>query len=344
MDTLKLLSSSIAQQALVIKIVGCCLLTLTLSTFAVPAGNCSDNQEAELRLCERAIFGDVSHAMHVENRLRSLELDTFGSNKSGSVSERICRIINHIKMHPDRYANVFDNPTRGDGLLSGGVVPPDEQIAHQHTWESMYLSEAAQAYSCGDLDRAASTYYTLLRFTPENVVVYYNLGAVNQQQGARSYQHGEYSRAAWYCRRAAECFKNGLFYSPDDPRCLEGLAAAKRTITLADQEQRLLVAEQQQKRLLQNELGKVALEAGSDYKAGRYPQAIAKLLWLEKHRASDPGVQYGLANAYRASGDIGLALPHASKAVELAPNEESYRGLLARILQEYGTQRGNRSS
>jgi Flp pilus assembly protein TadD len=74
---------------------------------------------------------------------------------------------------------------------------------------------------------------------------------------------------------------------------------------------------------------KLVSQAAANFKAKQYDQAIDKLKMVANHNPRDADVQYAIAQAYKAKGDMVGAQSYMVRAADLAPSNTSYQRALA---------------
>ncbi|MDQ5936775.1 MAG: Tetratricopeptide repeat protein, partial [Cyanobacteriota bacterium erpe_2018_sw_21hr_WHONDRS-SW48-000092_B_bin.40] len=80
-----------------------------------------------------------------------------------------------------------------------------------------------------------------------------------------------------------------------------------------------------------NQLKSAVASASNDYKAGNYDSAVTKLNSVASQVPDDGDVQFALAQAYRAKGDLANARSHMARASSLNPASTSFGSALADI-------------
>ncbi len=316
---------------------------LTSPAFACSAASAESHSSVAntLGFCEGIVFGCARANLPLLKRLEALEQSLFQGTQGGSMQDRLQAIKRFLQSHSSGFKSFYLTPEANDsGLLQPLSAGPALSL------EAWLMQEAARAFECGEFDRAHASYRKVLEYSPENVLVFYNLGVIDQTRASRFYQRANFSSAAWFARRARDYFLEGLSHCPDDPECLTALGQSRRLILMADQGQNNIVAQRQEMQARSFCLAAVN-DAAKDYACGRFNEAINKLSGVLRMRPNDAGVHYGLAQSLRARAaachrisDLNQALKHASLAQSIEPENDVFLKLLCEISRECSNMRG----
>jgi tetratricopeptide (TPR) repeat protein len=275
---------------------------------------------------EEVIYGEEFADKSLGERLSRLEVKLFGRTGSGTTSERLEKIESQLKYGTDLAPNVELAPPIAPMLdlsqSNRAEASPTDQVrqADYAVDARSALDEATQLYSEGRTQEAQNAFQKILIRDPDNVDALYNLGVIAEEKGNVDIALINYRKAlslnpsdneikqaviALENKRTSQAIKPSVSSSSSaKPVALAapvgGSSSSSSSSLSSTAKMKSLVA-----------------EASLDYKAGRYDLAIAKLNNVALNAPQDGDVQFALAQAYRAKGDLDSARARMSKAVAL---------------------------
>lgn len=304
-------------------------------------------QLTELNRFETIVFGQPRYKYSEETRIKALEANLLGKAQKGSLSQRMARLSEVLGGHkpgidymPSQapakdYSQVgstadqlpkpapsysVEPVAKGKAVQKDPEHNSDKPIAvfdsqYNDASEAELLRQGIEAYSQGRKADASRLFGQVLRKDPANPDANYSLGAILEESG-------DFKGAQYYYQKA-------LTSSPNDSEIRAALEAIQNKVKeQSRQTQNQVAAEQamRQKALADN--------AAQAFKAKNYDQAIQLLNQLAQEKQNDATVQFGLAQAWKGKNDYNQARFHLTKAVQLDPNNQLYRGNLAQVEQK----------
>jgi tetratricopeptide (TPR) repeat protein len=319
------------------------LTGLTPTPFGVPVfaatATASSAVGARLDKIEEVIYGAPKKGQTLDSRLRALEVKLFGVPRKGTVDTRL--------------ANINKALSYGSGAATGDLLPPlaptldtsstaasnsstdgsstassysgsgpgysSSNNSSDNTPDSTTaLADAMQLYQAGKVPQAEAAFRKILASDPNNGDAYYNLGVIAEGKGDLN--------------GALSNYRSALNINPQDADLQSTVAAVQNKIdankALADS-----ANQQKQDAARKAQLKNSVAAAASDFKQGQYDSAISKLTDVSAQVPDDADVQFALAQAYRAKGDLGNARSHMLRASSLNPANAGYASGLTAVDQ-----------
>lgn len=284
---------------------------------------------ARLDRIEEVIYGAPKKGQSADARLKALEVKLFGVSRPGTSQERL--------------ANIDKALSYGRGAATGDLLPPlapaldtasagssaqtnsaynsgynsadangndvDSNYGSGQPDSSAALADAMQLYQAGKVPQAEAAFRKILAGDPNNGDAYYNLGVIAEGKGDLN--------------AALSNYRSALNINPQDTDLQSAVAAVQGKLdsarAVADN-----TKQQQQDAARKAQLKNSVASAASDYKQGRYDQAISTLSGVAADVPDDADVQFALAQAYRAKGDLGSARSHMLRASTLKPANAAF--------------------
>lgn len=318
------------------------LTGLIPTPFGVPvfaAATAGSAVAARLDKIEEVIYGAPKKGQTLDSRLRALEVKLFGVPRKGTVDARL--------------ANINKALSYGSGAATGDLLPPlaptldtsstagsnssadgsnnasnysgsgsgynSSNYSADNTPDSTSaLADAMQLYQAGKVPQAEAAFRKILASDPNNGDAYYNLGVIAEGKGDLN--------------GALSNYRSALNINPQDADLQSTVAAVQNKIdankALADS-----ANQQKQDAARKAQLKNSVAAAASDFKQGQYDSAISKLTDVSAQVPDDADVQFALAQAYRAKGDLGNARSHMLRASSLNPANAGYASGLTAVDQ-----------
>jgi tetratricopeptide (TPR) repeat protein len=301
------------------------LLAITPLQAYAASSNLSSTERNRLDGFETVLYGSPRKNQSEETRLSALEKSVFGSTRSGSTESRLSQI--HTAMGSAKTDELLP-PLAPQLDLGQGRTPevPPEVVDNSTAADSptaSLLQEAMNQYSNGDTARAESSFRRVLSMDPNNADAHFNLGVIEEGKGNS--------------KSALDHYEKAYKLNPDDQE-LKNTVASLRNKTngqaqaRAESENRARQqAAQAQQFKNQDRLRDMVADASSDYKAGRYSQAVDKLERVSSEAPSDADVQYALGQAQKAQGNTEQAKTAFSRATSMDPSNSLYKDALANL-------------
>jgi tetratricopeptide (TPR) repeat protein len=341
------------------------VLLSSYAPLAVAAKAKQSPEVAKLDNIEEVIYGAPKASANLDSRLKDLELKLFGITRKGTTTERLAAIEKTLAYGSGAatsgsllppLAPTLDTPsnsysssnsstalnTAGSSSGSSSSYDSDEPYAVD---SSAALADAMQLYQDGKVPQAESAFHGILAKDPSNGDAYYNLAVIaegkNDLNGALSYYRSALNlnpqdtdlqsavvsvqnklaqatnSAPSHLASGSNAFSNSHFGSASPSSSSPKSAAANQSKALDEARK--------------SQLKSVVASASNDYKAGNYDSAVTKLNSVASQVPDDGDVQFALAQAYRAKGDLSNARSHMARASSLNPASTSFGSALADI-------------
>lgn len=316
-------------------------LSVLLSSPAEAATTSTASSSAvanRLNKIEEVIYGAPKKGETLDTRLKALEVKLFGIPRKGTLDQRL--------------ANIDKALSYGRGAATGDLLPPlaptldtsstassnssadGSSTASNYGGGSSYnssndsadntpdstsaLADAMQLYQAGKVPQAEAAFRKILASDPNNGDAYYNLGVIAEGKGDLN--------------GALSNYRSALNINPQDADLQSTVAAVQSKIdankALADS-----ANQQKQDAARKAQLKNSVAAAASDFKQGNYDSAISKLTDVSAQVPDDADVQFALAQAYRAKGDLSNARSHMLRASSLNPANAGYASGLTAVDQ-----------
>ncbi len=267
---------------------------------------------------ENKVFGSVKSGLSDESRLRALETNLFGDVKKGKTDNRLDAVDKALKIDRSAYlmpplAGQLDHaPVQAapDAVAPTYSDPPKSVAAD-------LLQEAMDQYSAGNTSAAEQTFRKVIAVDKNNVDAYFNLGVLYEGKGDID--------------KALDNYTKAQSLNPADRELRETVNSLRTKVAQAqqqkaDEQKRTQLADQSRQR---DSLKQLVSDASSDYKSGRFSDAVKKLERVSNQAPSDPDVQYALGQAYRAKGEAEKARTAFSRAMSIDPVSPLYKNALS---------------
>lgn len=344
------------------------VLLSSYAPLAVAAKTKQSPEVAKLDNIEEVIYGAPKASANLDSRLKDLELKLFGITRKGTTTERLAAIEKTLAYGSGAatsgsllppLAPTLDTPsnsysssnsstalsTAGSSSGSSSSYDSEEPYAVD---SSAALADAMQLYQDGKVPQAESAFHGILAKDPSNGDAYYNLAVIaegkNDLNGALSYYRSALNlnpqdtdlqsavvsvqnklaqssnSAPSHLASGSNAFSNSHFgsASPSSSSSSSPKPAAANQSKALDEARK-------------SQLKSVVASASNDYKAGNYDSAVTKLNSVASQVPDDGDVQFALAQAYRAKGDLSNARSHMARASSLNPASTSFGSALADI-------------
>ncbi|MBN9394966.1 MAG: tetratricopeptide repeat protein [Candidatus Melainabacteria bacterium] len=284
---------------------------------------------------EEVLYGQENSDKSEVERLKSLETTLFGKPATtGTTSARLAKIEEHLKYGTTASASSVQlAPPQAPQLdlsqIDKAEAPPLDQVTSTDyaVDARSALDEAQRLYSEGRSDEAQRAFQSILSRDPNNVDALYNLGVISEEKGN--------------VEAALVNYRKALSLNPQDGEIKQAVLAleskksaqARAQIDSANKSAQTQAAQQTQQAQARNQaqtanLKRQVADASADYKAGKYDAAIGKLNNVALNAPQDADVQFALAQAYRAKGDLSSARSYMSRAVSLNPSNQMFANAL----------------
>lgn len=303
----------------------------------------SQATEARLEKIENTLLQRTQKGMSDSERLSTLEKRVFGSQKSGSVSERLAGLDS--AMTTARTSSSLLAPPmapRLDTSQWSKVEEPkpqalsnydDPDTATPNDAATAMLKRATDMYSRGETAEAERMFKKVLTLDSRNADAHYNLGAIAESRGDTAQALNEYRIASQI--------------NPDDQELKEAVAQIERKHNadrIAQAEQQRQKNEQQKEAARRDSLKSMVAQASTAYKNGQYDSAVRQLEQVVKQAPNDSDVRFALAQAYKAKGDLSKARMNLNQALAAQPNNKLYRDALNDLDQKLASGAGSSSA
>lgn len=311
------------------------LTGLTPTPFGVPVfaatATASSAVGSRLDKIEEVIYGAPKKGQSLDTRLRALEVKLFGVPRKGTFDARLANINKALSygsgaatgdLLPPLAPTLDTSSTAAANSSTGGSSTPSYNSSNDSTDNTpdstTALADAMQLYQAGKLPQAEAAFRKILASDPNNGDAYYNLGVIAEGKGDLN--------------GALSNYRSALNINPQDADLQSTVAAVQSKI---DANQALADSANQQKQdaARKAQLKNSVAAAASDFKQGQYDSAISKLTDVSAQVPDDADVQFALAQAYRAKGDLGNARSHMLRASSLNPANAGYASGLTAVDQ-----------
>lgn len=319
------------------------LMVLPLApTFAATADSSSSSAASDLAASykrlddfEEVIYGEPRKYLTMDARLKELEVKLFGKGQTGTPDTRLTAIARAISYGAAQApGSVNDLTPTLDTVSSASKTKKDNSLPDYEVDSSGALEDAMQLYSDGKIAEAEAAFHGIIARDPKSADAYYNLAVIEESRGDTAGALSNYRQA--YKLKPTETdyasavqaieAKLGPAYgttaiaaananptpsasTPASGPSVGAVDGAAKNVSAADK--------------------KLVAQAAVNFKAKQYDQAIDKLKQVANHNPKDADVQYAIAQAYRAKGDMVGAQSYMVRAADLAPSNTSYQKALA---------------
>jgi len=307
---------------------------------ALAAAAPSQSTEARLEKIETSILQRTQKGMSDSERLATLEQRVFGSEKTGTLSERLAALDSAMTtartsssllappMAPRLDTSQWSKVEEAKPQALSNYDDPDS--ASPSDAATAMLKRATDMYSRGQTSEAERMFKKVLTLDARNADAHYNLGAIAESRGDLSQALNEYRMASQI--------------NPDDQELKEAVAQIERRQSaerLAQAEQQKQRDEQQREASRRDSLKTMVAQASTAYKNGQYDSAVRQLEQVLKQAPNDSDVRFALAQAYKAKGDLSKARTNLNQALAVQPNNKLYRDALSDLDEKLASGAGN---
>jgi len=315
---------------------------------AIAATSKTSPEVAKLDNIEEVIYGAPKSSVSLDTRLKDLELKLFGITRKGTTTERLAAIEKTLAygsgaatsgsllppLAPtlDTPATASSAPSSASSSSSSSRYESDEPYPVD---SSAALADAMQLYQDGKVAQAEGAFHGILAKDPSNGDAYYNLAVIaegkNDLNGALSYYRSALNLNPQDSdlQSAVVSVQNKLAQSVGPSHVASSTSSSSSSSYSAPK-----AAPAQNKaadEARKSQLKSAVASASNDYKAGNYDSAVTKLNSVASQVPDDGDVQFALAQAYRAKGDLSNARSHMARASSLNPASSSFGSALADI-------------
>ncbi|MBK7838533.1 MAG: tetratricopeptide repeat protein [Candidatus Obscuribacter sp.] len=338
------LSLLLAPGLMVLPLTPACLSSQAVAATADSSGSSAANDMAasykRLDDFEEVIYGEPRKYLTMDARLKELEVKLFGKGQSGTPDTRLTAIARAISYGAAQApGSVNDLTPTLDTVSSATKTKRDNSLPDYEVDSSGALEDAMQLYSDGKIAEAEAAFHGIIVRDPKSADAYYNLAVIQESRGDIAGALSNYRQA--YKLKPTEAdyagavqaieAKLGPVYgttavasasakptssasssppaSPASTPTVSSVDGAGKNVSAADK--------------------KLVSQAAVNFKAKQYDQAIDKLKMVANHNPRDADVQYAIAQAYKAKGDMVGAQSYMVRAADLAPSNTSYQRALA---------------
>jgi Tfp pilus assembly protein PilF len=338
------LSLLLAPGLMVLPLTPACLSSQAVAATADSSGSSAANDMAasykRLDDFEEVIYGEPRKYLTMDARLKELEVKLFGKGQSGTPDTRLTAIARAISYGAAQApGSVNDLTPTLDTVSSATKTKRDNSLPDYEVDSSGALEDAMQLYSDGKIAEAEAAFHGIIARDPKSADAYYNLAVIQESRGDTAGALSNYRQA--YKLKPTEAdyagavqaieAKLGPVYgttavasasakptssasssppaSPASTPTVSSVDGAGKNVSAADK--------------------KLVSQAAVNFKAKQYDQAIDKLKMVANHNPRDADVQYAIAQAYKAKGDMVGAQSYMVRAADLAPSNTSYQRALA---------------
>jgi Flp pilus assembly protein TadD len=305
-------------------------LVLVLGNFApaIAAASPSLGNEARLEKIENTLLQRTQKGMSDAERLSILEKRVFGTEKTGSVSDRLAGLDSAMAtartassllappMAPRLDTSPWSKVEEAKPQALSNYDDPDTATSNDAA--TAMLKRATDMYSRGETAEAERMFKKVLTLDSRNADAHYNLGAIAESRGDTAQALNEYRIASQI--------------NPNDQELKEALVQLERkqhSDRLAQAEQQRQREEQQREASRRDSLKNMVAQASTAYKNGQYDSAVRQLEQVVKQAPHDSDVRFALAQAYKAKGDLSRARMNLNQALAAQPNNKLYRDALS---------------
>ncbi len=286
---------------------------------------------------EKTLFGKVRGNLSPESRLRAIETNLFGGQKTGSTQQRLDAVQRVIGKSKSDFLMPPMAPTLDTGSGEIAEAPPVASRDNSSSYDSDSASdsgsnstqdedlirEAMEQYSNGQTDKAERSFKSILAQNPSNADAHFNLGVIAEGKGDLNGALKSYSEASKL--------------NPSDRELQKTVQSLRTKVGQSEAAKRTEIAERQAQESKHQDAAKkkylrdIVADASNDYKAGRYTEAVNKLEKVSREAPSDPDVHYALGQAYKAKGDLHQARGSFDRAIAIDPSNNLYKGAVTEL-------------
>lgn len=332
------------------------VLLSSYAPLALAATSKQSPEIAKLDNIEEVIYGAPKSKVALDSRLKDLELKLFGITRKGTTTERLAAIEKTLAYGSGAatsgallppLAPTLDTPAISSGAPSTASSNSSSSYDSEEPYavdSSGALADAMQLYQDGKVAQAESAFHGIIAKDPNNGDAYYNLAVIaegkNDLNGALSYYRSalNLNPQDTDLQSAVVSVQNKLaqtnntapshvassYASSSNPFAASSSSSSAPRPAAPAQSKALDEARK-------NQLKSAVASASNDYKAGNYDSAVTKLNSVASQVPDDGDVQFALAQAYRAKGDLANARSHMARASSLNPASTSFGSALADI-------------
>ena len=321
------------------------VLLSSYAPLALAATSKQSPEVAKLDNIEEVIYGAPKSSASLDTRLKDLELKLFGITRKGTNTERLAAIEKTL---------AYGSGAASSGSLLPPLAPtldtpstassaPASSASNSHYDDEPYavdssgaLADAMQLYQDGKIPQAESAFHGIIAKDPSNGDAYYNLAVIaegkNDLNGALSYYRSALNL------NPQDSDLQAAVVSVQNKLALSGggssgqVASSNHSSSSSSSSPRPAAAPSKANdEARKTQLKSAVASASNDYKAGNYDSAVTKLNSVASQVPDDGDVQFALAQAYRAKGDLSNARSHMARASSLNPASTSFGSALADI-------------
>ena len=332
------------------------VLLSSYAPLALAATSKQSPEIAKLDNIEEVIYGAPKSKVALDSRLKDLELKLFGITRKGTTTERLAAIEKTLAYGSGAatsgallppLAPTLDTPATSSSAPSTASSNSSSSYDSEEPYavdSSGALADAMQLYQDGKVAQAESAFHGIIAKDPNNGDAYYNLAVIaegkNDLNGALSYYRSalNLNPQDTDLQSAVVSVQNKLaqtnntapshvassYASSSNPFAASSSSSSAPRPAAPAQSKALDEARK-------NQLKSAVASASNDYKAGNYDSAVTKLNSVASQVPDDGDVQFALAQAYRAKGDLANARSHMARASSLNPASTSFGSALADI-------------
>ncbi len=340
------------------------VLLSSYAPMAIAATAKQSPEVAKLDNIEEVIYGAPKASASLDSRLKDLELKLFGITRKGTTTERLAAIEKTLAygsgaatsstllppLAPtlDTPSNSYSSSSSSSALTTAGSSSGSSSNSNSgYDSEEPYavdssgaLADAMQLYQDGKVPQAESAFHGILAKDPSNGDAYYNLAVIaegkNDLNGALSYYRSalNLNPQDTDLQSAVVSVQNKLAQSSNSASSHLASSSNYGSSSSAFSGAPRVAAPAQSKAIddaRKSQLKSAVASASNDYKAGNYDSAVTKLNSVASQVPDDGDVQFALAQAYRAKGDLANARSHMARASSLNPASTTFGSALADI-------------
>lgn len=333
------------------------VLLSSYAPLALAATSKQSPEIAKLDNIEEVIYGAPKSKVALDSRLKDLELKLFGITRKGTTTERLAAIEKTLAYGSGAatsgallppLAPTLDTPATSSSAPSTASSNSSSSYDSEEPYavdSSGALADAMQLYQDGKVAQAESAFHGIIAKDPNNGDAYYNLAVIaegkNDLNGALSYYRSalNLNPQDTDLQSAVVSVQNKLaqtnntapshvassYASSSNPFAASSSSSSSAPRPAAPAQSKALDEARK------NQLKSAVASASNDYKAGNYDSAVTKLNSVASQVPDDGDVQFALAQAYRAKGDLANARSHMARASSLNPASTSFGSALADI-------------
>ncbi len=332
------------------------VLLSSYAPLALAATSKQSPEIAKLDNIEEVIYGAPKSKLALDSRLKDLELKLFGITRKGTTTERLAAIEKTLAYGSGAATSGSLLPPLAptlDTAATSSSAPSTASASSTYDSEEPYavdssgaLADAMQLYQEGKIAQAEGAFHGIIAKDPNNGDAYYNLAVIaegkNDLNGALSYyrsalnlnpQDTDLQSAVVSVQNKLAQTNNSApshvassYTSSSNPFAASSSSSSSSAPRPAAPTQSKALDEARK-----NQLKSAVASASNDYKAGNYDSAVTKLNSVASQVPDDGDVQFALAQAYRAKGDLANARSHMARASSLNPASTSFGSALADI-------------